>query len=112
MGGAYPIAEPLTRASEGRYGGRAMANTKQVATSSFPLAGFLGVLFIGLKLAEVGAVAHWPWVWVLSPFWIPLALVLSILAVIFVGALVLDLGRAVFGARSRKAKMERVTRGY
>lgn len=40
--------------------------------------GFLGLLaliFIGLKLADVGVVAQWPWWAVLSPLWLPLALV-------------------------------------
>lgn len=45
----------------------------------------LGLLFIGLKLAEIGAVATWSWWWVLSPFWIPLAIVLGIFAVVGVG---------------------------
>ena len=43
--------------------------------------GFLGLLaliFIGLKLAEVGAVASWSWWWVLSPLWGPLALVVVV----------------------------------
>lgn len=31
----------------------------------------LGLLFIGLKLTHY---INWPWLWVLSPFWIPLAL--------------------------------------
>ncbi len=38
----------------------------------------LGVLFVGLKLTGY---INWPWVWVLSPFWIPLAIVLAILLV-------------------------------
>jgi len=31
----------------------------------------LGLLFIGLKLAHV---IEWSWLWVLSPFWIPVAI--------------------------------------
>jgi hypothetical protein len=38
----------------------------------------LGVLFIGLKLT--GHIA-WSWLWVLSPFWIPL--VVAIVIVVF-----------------------------
>lgn len=34
--------------------------------------GLLLLLFIGLKLAGV---INWSWLWVLSPAWIPLALV-------------------------------------
>lgn len=47
--------------------------------------GLLTVLFIGLKLT--GHIA-WSWWWVLSPIWIPLALVLILVAV--VAALDLD----------------------
>jgi len=40
---------------------------------SFPILLFL--LFLGLKLAEVGVVANWSWWWVTSPLWIPVSLV-------------------------------------
>lgn len=32
-------------------------------------AGLLLILFIAFKLAKI---IDWPWIWVLSPFWIPL----------------------------------------
>lgn len=41
-------------------------------TSGVSVTGLLGVLFIGLKLTGY---ISWPWLWVLSPFWIPLLLV-------------------------------------
>ena len=41
----------------------------------------LGIVFIVLKLCGV---IHWSWIWVLCPFWIPLALVLIVLTVPFV----------------------------
>lgn len=40
--------------------------------STLPLGFLLGIVFLVLKLT--GAVA-WPWVWVLAPFWIPVAIV-------------------------------------
>lgn len=49
-----------------------MANTNVQARSGG--VGFLGLLlllFIALKLTNVIA---WSWVWVLAPFWIPLAI--------------------------------------
>lgn len=51
---------------------------------SFPILLFL--LFLGLKLAEVGVVANWSWWWVTSPLWIPTGLILGIalLAVIII----------------------------
>lgn len=54
-------------------------------TASFPILGILGLIFVTLKLAEIGVVATWSWWWVLSPFWIPLAIVLGIFAVVGVG---------------------------
>lgn len=39
--------------------------------------GLLSLILIGLKLAEVGAVASWSWLWVLAPLWLPLVCVLS-----------------------------------
>lgn len=37
------------------------------------------LLLIGLKLGEVGVVAAWSWWWVLSPFWIPLAIAIPLM---------------------------------
>lgn len=42
--------------------------------------GLLAIVFITLKLAGIGAVATWSWWAVLSPLWIPLAILLSVLA--------------------------------
>jgi len=41
-------------------------------------AGLLAIVFITLKLTGVIA---WSWLWVLSPLWIPLAIVLGFLLV-------------------------------
>lgn len=56
-----------------------MSKSKSV---SFPIFGILGPIFVTLKLAEIGTVATWSWLWVLSPFWLPLAVVLAIAAVV------------------------------
>ena len=48
-------------------------------TSSSGGIGFLGlltILFVGLKLTNY---ITWSWLWVLSPLWIPLAVVFGIL---------------------------------
>lgn len=45
----------------------------------------LGLLFIGLKL---GGVIYWSWLWVLSPFWIPLGLILAFGAIVLVVMLI------------------------
>lgn len=50
--------------------------------------GFLGaltILFIALKLTYV---INWSWWWVLSPIWIPIAVVLGIIAIIAIVMLI------------------------
>lgn len=48
------------------------------------IVGLLTVAFVVMKLAEVGAVVHWSWWWVLSPLWIAFVLivVLSVIAAV------------------------------
>jgi hypothetical protein len=57
-------------------------NTKNVSVN-FPLFGILGLIFITLKLT--GHIT-WSWLWVLSPFWIPLGLALLIFLIVFLFA--------------------------
>lgn len=42
------------------------------------------VVFLTLKLAQVGVVANWSWWWVTAPLWIPIGL-----AVVFLGLAVI-----------------------
>jgi hypothetical protein len=61
-----------------------MKNSKQVktiTTSSFPTFTILGIVFITLKLCNV---INWSWIWVLVPFWGPLAIVMAIAMVFLV----------------------------
>ena len=60
-------------------------NSSESKTAGFPILGILGLIFVTLKLAEIGVVATWSWWWVLSPFWVPLAIFLGIFAVVVVG---------------------------
>ncbi len=50
---------------------------------SIGLGSILGIVFLVLKL--VGIIA-WPWIWVLAPFWIGLALYLVILIIMLIFA--------------------------
>ena len=52
--------------------------TKTVRSGGIGFCGLLAIVFIALKLAGIGAVATWSWWWVISPLWIPFALVLGI----------------------------------
>jgi hypothetical protein len=66
-----------------------MSDNKTTISSGIGLGGLLGTAFIVLKLCHV---IDWPWVWVLAPFWGPLAIVLGFLAlagVCFLGAWIL-----------------------
>ena len=57
------------------------------SSSGVGLLGLLTVLFVGLKLTEIGVVATWSWWWVLSPLWIGFAVVLFILLAVLLGTL-------------------------
>ena len=54
-------------------GGRASTSTTTV----------LGIIFITLKLLEIQPVAAWSWWMVLSPIWVPMAIVILALLAIF-----------------------------
>lgn len=42
----------------------------------------LFLIFLTLKLAEIGPVQYWSWWWVTAPLWIPLALMLILVGII------------------------------
>jgi hypothetical protein len=67
--------------------------------------GLLAIAFIVLKLCNVIA---WSWVWVLSPLWIPLALVLGILVVVGV----CWLGLKILQHYAAKANRKRLKNKY
>lgn len=58
---------------------------KKQATGGVGATGLLGVAFIVLKLCGV---IDWSWLWVLAPFWIPLAVALFALAIVLIASAV------------------------
>jgi hypothetical protein len=60
-----------------------MSNSNSSSGGGIGLCGIVFVVFLILKLAEVGVVANWSWWWVTAPLWGPLALVLAVL--LFIG---------------------------
>lgn len=50
------------------------------ASGGIGLCGLTFIVFLILKLAEVGQVASWSWLWVTAPLWGPFALVMTVLA--------------------------------
>ena len=59
-----------------------MSNETKSVSVNFPIFGILGLIFITLKLTGY---ITWSWLWVLAPFWIPLAIALFIFLLIAVG---------------------------
>ena len=53
-----------------------MSSSSSSSSGGIGFTGLLTVLFVGLKLTNVIA---WPWLWVLSPLWIPFLLLIIIL---------------------------------
>jgi hypothetical protein len=57
-------------------------NTKvKIEQGSFPFFGILTLIFITLKLTNYIA---WSWWWVLSPLWMPIALVLVLVLIVLI----------------------------
>jgi small Trp-rich protein len=61
---------------------------KKTTTSGIGIGTVLFLIFLTLKLAEIGPVANWSWWWVTSPLWIPLALVIAIVAIAAIVAVI------------------------
>lgn len=76
---------------------------KENAPTSIGFCGALTILFIALKL--VGKI-DWSWAWVLSPLWIPTALVLAIILFIVLCALVALCISSYSNSRKRRKAME------
>ena len=62
-----------------------MSNSSSTQSGGIGILGLLGVLFVGLKLAGI---ITWSWWYVTLPFWGGLALFLGIMAIVFIGALI------------------------
>ena len=60
------------------------------AKSSITFGGtsFLNLLFLVFLVLKLTKVINWSWWWVTAPLWIPVSIVLGILAMVFVGAII------------------------
>lgn len=65
------------------------SNNRSVVSIGF--GGLLTLVFIVLKLCGVIA---WSWWWVLAPLWIPVALTLLVVAIIFIVGLASELRKS------------------
>jgi len=66
-------------------------NNKKVSGNGIGIGTVLFLIFLTLKLAEVGQVATWSWWWVTSPLWIPLVTVLGIAVIALILAGIIKL---------------------
>lgn len=57
---------------------------KEVTYKGMGLGTILFIIFLVLKLAEIGTVATWSWWWVTASLWIPLAFGVSIFLILFI----------------------------
>jgi len=57
---------------------------ENTASTGIGLGGLLFIVFLILKLAEIGQVSDWSWWWVTSPLWLPVALVLGMFGIVFI----------------------------
>lgn len=63
-----------------------MGNSNNYVTNNG--VGFLGLLTIAFIVLKLAGAISWSWWWVLSPIWIPLALVVAIFIIILIVVLV------------------------
>ena len=73
------------------------SNKTEISFVGFPIGGILGLIFVTLKLCGIGIIASWSWLWVLSPFWIPLIFVLGILLFAAIGFIIVFLASVLKG---------------
>jgi fatty acid desaturase len=58
-------------------------SSNSTSSGGIGLLGALTLIFIVLKLTEVGVVAQWTWFWVLSPTLIPWMIIIGLAAIYF-----------------------------
>ena len=62
-----------------------MTDKQKTTSNGIGIGTVLFLIFLTLKLAEIGQVATWSWWWVTSPLWIPLVFVVAILILVVLG---------------------------
>ena len=57
---------------------------KEVTYKGMGLGTIIFLIFLVMKLAEIGTVATWSWWWVTAPLWIPFVFGVSIFLIMFI----------------------------
>lgn len=60
-----------------------MSSNKSSKSNGMGFTGWLTILFVGLKLTGY---INWPWIWVLSPIWIGLLIVIFFAVLLIIAA--------------------------
>lgn len=79
-----------------------MSQQRTLHSGGIPILGFVFLIFLTLKLAEIGAVANWSWWAVTAPLWGIPAILLAVVAVLMVVAGICRATEAFLVARKRK----------
>jgi len=74
------------------------------SSSGIGLCGMVFIVFLFLKLAEMGTVATWSWWWVTSPLWLPLGIVLSVIVVMALACLFLAAITSLMGGKKVRGR--------
>jgi hypothetical protein len=69
-----------------------MSNEKYTS-NGIGLGTLLFLVFLTLKLAEVGPVQYWSWWWVTAPLWLPLSIVIALIFVVGLTVAIAHLNR-------------------
>lgn len=82
-----------------------MSSSSSASSGGLGLAGTVFIVFLVLKLAEIGPVAHWSWWWVTSPLWITFGAAAAFIGLIFVVMFFAHLARNIAQARRSRTRM-------
>jgi len=55
-----------------------MSSKSSASSGGVSFLGLLTIVFITLKLIKI---ISWPWLWVLAPFWMPVAILIAIVLI-------------------------------
>ncbi len=69
-----------------------MSNEKYTS-NGIGLGTLLFLVFLTLKLAEVGPVQYWSWWWITAPLWLPLSIVIALIFVVGLTVAIAHLNR-------------------
>lgn len=80
-----------------------MKNNVNVSVQGIGFFGLLTILFIGLKLTSV---IDWCWMWVVSPLWLPITVVVGIGLFISIIVLFVRIMKVIFKKKITKSVKE------